>query len=496
MKKYYSVAKKLSLFALLIYVFFIRLIMLLQSSEPAGLDGYFYALQAKSFALNGVLENPDYKIGYYLCGIFAFIFKNPILGCKIYAALISSLLVYSVFRLLKSLKTDFNFSICGAVLCSLSFSTSIMCINFINNLTGITFSLLYASALIVLDSKSEKRIVDFIPAVVFFVLSILSHLVAAAFVFIFTVLFLIRKLSVKKQLILLIAAILFGLIIFSSQFSRFKSVFSLLPVLPVFSDFMRKAIGLRVVLEISIIFVLCWIIFIVAFIKSAKNKKLDFLLFGIPVLFFPFWNLNILDMGYRMFLSAVPCGIVIIVYFISKIKMVLKKSFVCFIVSIVLLPFIYFTKSAYDVSKDPPYKYYKKIAQQINLPDDSLLIAHLGMNHVYTYYNNLRDALNYEPDFFVEKEKLWRLVYGVNYLAIEDKLFDESEETINNNLKVIDSSYILIREDLWKKFLEREEDVFVENYLNWFNPHTVRPTFIRKTQIKKYKKGIENEKQK
>lgn len=422
MKKFYAIAKKIFLISLLIYVFFTRLFMLLQSNEPSGLDGYFYALQAKSFVLNGVLENPDYKIGYYLCGIFSYLFKNPILGCKIYSALISSLLIYSVFRLLKSLGVDFNISFFGSTVCALFFSTSLMCINFINNLTGITFFLFYAASVFKLTTKTQKRIIDFFPSIIFFTLSILSHLVSAAFVFIFTVLILIRKKSLKKQLIFLSLAILLGLIIFSSQFNRFKSVFSLLPVLPIFSGYMKKVVGLRVVIEISIIFVLCWLIFIVSLIKSVKNRKFDFLLFTIPVLFFPFWNLNILDMGYRMFLSAIPCGIVIIVYIISKIKISIKKSFLYLMISIVLLPFIFFTKSAYDISKDPPYKYYKKIAQQIILPDDSLLIAHLGMNHVYTYCNNLRDSLNYEPDFFVPKEKLWRLVYGVNYLAIEDKL--------------------------------------------------------------------------
>lgn len=489
MKKSYSVAKYLFLSLLLSFVFCVRLLMLLQSSEPAGLDGYFYALQAKSFALNGVLENPDYKIGYYLCGIFAFIFKDAVLGCKIYAAFISALLIFSVYKVLKSLKTGESLAFLGAVLCAVTFSVSSMCVNYINNLTGITFFIFYASSVFALEPKQNRKIKDFILPAIYFVLSILSHLVAAAFVFIFTVLIIVRKLSVKKQILFLAVSFISGLAVFSSQFPRFKSVFALRPVLPVFSDFMKKAIGNKVVLEISIIFVLCWIVFGAAIFKSVKRKKIDLIILGIPVLFFPFWNLDILDMGYRMLLSAVPCGIVIIVYALSKIKLVLNKSFVCLIISIVLLPFIYFTKSAYDISRDPPYKYYRRIVEKINLPDDSLLIAHLGINHVYTYYNNLRDALNYEPDFFVPEEKLWRLVYGVNYFAIEDKLYDESEETLKECLQVIDSSYLLIREDLWKKFLEREEDIYVENYLNWYNPHTVRPTFIRKHILKRVKKN-------
>ena len=44
------------------FVFFVRWYMLNKSPEPTGLDGYYYALQAKSFMQYGILENPDYKM--------------------------------------------------------------------------------------------------------------------------------------------------------------------------------------------------------------------------------------------------------------------------------------------------------------------------------------------------------------------------------------------------------------------------------------------------
>ncbi|HIW36909.1 MAG TPA: hypothetical protein IAA30_08025, partial [Candidatus Treponema faecavium] len=47
-------------------VFAVRFAMLRKTPEPAGLDGYYYALQAKSLIERGALENPDYQTGYYL----------------------------------------------------------------------------------------------------------------------------------------------------------------------------------------------------------------------------------------------------------------------------------------------------------------------------------------------------------------------------------------------------------------------------------------------
>ena len=50
-------------------IFTLRFTMLLKSNHPCGLDGYYYALQAKSLLVNHALENPDYKTGYYLCAL-------------------------------------------------------------------------------------------------------------------------------------------------------------------------------------------------------------------------------------------------------------------------------------------------------------------------------------------------------------------------------------------------------------------------------------------
>ena len=149
----------------------------------------------------------------------------------------------------------------------------------------------------------------------------------------------------------------------------------------------------------------------------------------------------------------------------------------------------------YFPKEDPPYSYYKKVASKIQLPSDTLLIAQLGLNHVYTYYNGLKDALNWLPDFEIAQEKIWRLAYGVNSsylqtffeehaLASEsvDERLDEIPENYADLIEPIDSKYTLLCEDLWQFYLSHEEPEIAETYKNWYNPHEVRPSYIRKVK--------------
>ena len=44
----------------------------------------------------------------------------------------------------------------------------------------------------------------------------------------------------------------------------------------------------------------------------------------------------------------------------------------------------------------------------------------------------------------------------------------------------LNCEYVLIREDLWQRYLKYEEDDIVDSLMNFYNPHTLRPEFIRK----------------
>ena len=102
----------LALVGLCAVTFFVRFKMYSKSVHPTGLDGYYYALQAKSLMQNGVLENPDYEIGYYLCGLFGKVFGDAIIGVKVCDAVTSALTCAAVFASANrsSLTSSFVFS--------------------------------------------------------------------------------------------------------------------------------------------------------------------------------------------------------------------------------------------------------------------------------------------------------------------------------------------------------------------------------------------------
>lgn len=478
----------LPVFVIAVLIFAVRLYMLLKSNHPTGMDGYFYALQAKSLLVNGSLENPDHELGYFFCGFFSWIFNNPILGCKVWAALSSMLISVNIFILLKKVSKDkIIIPMAGLLISASCVSLTLFNVNFINNQTGLVFFLSYCTALYsFINCKAgtkKQKIGLFILSLILLFCSILCHLVSAAYAFIFTAVMVIKRFKLKNQIILTVIFLIAAILLFFNQLPRFNSVFALGPVLPLFSKTMTTLAGFPVCIEISSWFIFTWIL---AIVYSIKIKKFDFLILVIPVLFFPFWNLNILDMGYRMLLTGIPCAIVLDLYLLDKLlsgyceNIIYKNVFgVIFVINLVAL---FSTPKLYNPRKDPPFDYYKSVVEQIDLSDDSLLIAHLPINHVYTYYCNLRDGLNYEADFYVPEGKTWRLAYGTNADYLKQFFGEFEEEELDLLIKQLSQEYTLIREDLWQRYLKYEEDEIVESLMNFYNPHTLRPQFIRKSE--------------
>ena len=472
-----------------VLIFAVRLYMLLKSKHPTGLDGYFYALQAKSLIVNGSLENPDHELGYFFCGFFSWLFNDAILGCKIWAALSSALISVNIYILLKNISKDKTYiPIAGLLISASCVSLTLFNINFINNQTGLVFFLSYCTALISFLKKqfitNKQKIFSLILCIILLICSALCHLVSAAYAFIFTAVLFIRKMKLKNQLILIAVSLVLGLLLFFNQLPRFASVFNFGPVLPIFSKQMCMLAGYPVCIEITSYFVTTWIL---AIIYCCISKKFDFLVLLVPVLFFPFWKLDILDMGYRMLLNAVPCAIVLNLYFLDKLLNTYSNSLiyknVFGIIFIINFAALFNTPKLYNPRKDPPFDYYKTVVEQIDLDDDSLLIAHLPINHVYTYYCNLRDGLNYEVDFYVPEGKTWRLAYGTNADYLKQFFGEFEEDELCDLIKQLSPEYTLIREDLWQRYLKYEEDEIVDSLKNFYNPHTYRPEFIRKKSL-------------
>lgn len=500
-------------FALIVCVLFlftliVRFSMLQKSTEPNGLDGYFYALQAKSLVETGRLENPSTQIGYYISGACAFFAKDAITGVKFWSAISSALISLGVFLLLLSLTGKNLLSLLGFLLVSVSPSVATLAINYINNQTGVCFLLLYAASLSALlknpDSR-KKRIFMTATAVLFFALSALSHKVTMMYALILSAVVLLpiafralkkvlngrRALSIVALCLALIFAFFAALVLFRFfrlHAPRFIHAFDY-PSLPILHKYLLNAVGLGT-FEMTVYPILLYALSFIMLIKKIPCRNLMLLL---PVIYFPFWNLD-RDMGLRLLLNAVPLGIPLLLYFFhvnggASVRSVFRKVILT-LLNVLLLCAVPITRRIYDPEFDPPYQYYKSVVRSVDLDDDSLLIAHLGLNHVYTYEKGLKDALNWLPNFPVPKEKLWRLSYGASEKRIQKVLSENGllTEESENLIQKIDDSYTLIREDLWQAYLLHEEERIAEALQNWNNPHEVRPDYIRKPA----KQGKEN----
>ena len=519
--KKFSVGTFISVLFLVVSLVPIRYNMLQKSSEPNGLDGYFYALQAKSLVQTGHLENPSLQCGYYLCGLCSYFTGDPIKGVKLWSAISSIGISIAIYLLLGFATGSFYPAIMGFLLSAASPTVTQMGVNYINNQTGLMFLLFYVTILVILIKKHPKslpgKIALYSGALILFVLSALSHKITLVFACLVTLVFALPlfirllknnpsiSLAVKIiSLLLFLAALIPAYRFFRLHSPRFANAFSL-PSLPYFNATMKRTLGWGA-LEMSIHAVLIYILAIIMLVKKNPGR---FLLLLVPALFFPFWNLDS-DMGLRLWMNAVPLGIPLLIYFVIVIagldpaispshaggsndthsaahlrpfvlvSYILLYAFFC-------LVFIKFSPDFYDPKSDPPYSRYRDVVRDIELDDDSLLIAHLGLNHVYTYHNGLKDCLNWLPNFEVPVEKLWRLAHGTSVSHVRDVL--ESNGLLPENsdelMRKIDFEYILIREDLWQAYLLHEDPDMVEVLNNWYNPHEVRPDYIRKSKTKK-----------
>ena len=496
----YKTLTILILAVLLVLTFKVRYQMYLKSNHPTGLDGYYYALQAKSFAETGKLENPDIETGYYLCGMFAKICGDPIKGVKLCDACTSVMTCFAVFLLMLAATKNVFFAFLGFLLTAASPSFTLMGINYINNQIGLMFLMLFVAALIFLNEnyKSLKRfekIFYTFGAVLLFVLSGLSHKVTFVYsVFVLGIFLLSKsknllKVLWKKKWMLVTALTVFavcavgGVMFVKLHSPRFLNSFKLWNLSLSNHRMLESQLSRFGIVEIWLYYVTAWAGGIFFAITKKPNRLLAL---AIPVVFFLFWNPDS-DMGLRMIQNTVVVGIPVSVYLLwslaeSKIPFKLQNG-ICAFLCLPVLYITFLTPALYEPRRDPPYEKYKRIVKDVELGDNSLLIAHLGLNHVYTYYKNLRDCLNWNCDFEVKDNDVWRLAYGADEGRVKMVLMNSEKfawPQIAEQVSEVSLDYILIKEELWQEYLLLEDKEIAETFNNWYNPHEARPEFIRK----------------
>ena len=468
--------------ALLFFTTFaIRLLMQLRSPYACGIDGYYYALQAKQLLSSGAFLIPDRSpVLYLLSGLCAA--GDPVLMLKIGAALLGALPVIPGFLLGRQISGRSGGGFILALLFSLSVSMAYLSIELLKNLGAISFLLFILHYFLKIES-GEKSLKTAIPAAGLALLAVLSHRSTALLTLVLTgaLLYRLLPLSRKKKILFTTGAAVFGLLliiairgIHPADPGRFTGQFSIIPELPVFSKISRFLFPPALLVEITLAALIPWAV--IFFRKKITNPLIRTLWLTLFLLYLPFWKADGAGMGFRLALVGAPLGLIVLFSVFQKIKWDKKHSSV--LTAILIAAAIFLPQSAYRPETDPPYSRYKKLLPHIRLPKGSVLICHRGLN-LYCTYKTPYEGLSYIPDFPVPRKKLWRLAAYVDFTDIKKTTGLKAGSSL---IRKLPYPYTLIREDIWRRFRQQLPTDRRKLLQNSYNPWKRKPWFLRRQQ--------------
>lgn len=140
------VACGLAVAGLAAWAFAARLSFLLTSPYPYGIDGYFYAVQARSILEDGKLYYPSAPLVPWFLALFAAV-SNPIVGAKVGAAAGTALAVVPAYLVARRASGSRAAALVGAALVATSPTAFYLSTEFVKQGVGLTLALSFLAAL-------------------------------------------------------------------------------------------------------------------------------------------------------------------------------------------------------------------------------------------------------------------------------------------------------------------------------------------------------------
>ena len=140
--------------------------------------------------------------------------------------------------------------------------------------------------------------------------------------------------------------------------------------------------------------------------------------------------------------------------------------------------------SSHPPSIDPPFEEYARITQSIENFSIPMLIAHQGLNFYYKF-KTTREAFSYEPERHWDKNRIWRLIYGLTAEEISHHSPPHCSWANELIRKVNAKNYTLMREDCYYRMrihISQEKDpaLYETVWDQRYNPSQHRPAFLYK----------------
>lgn len=147
----------------------------------AGIDGYYYVLQATSVMQQGApYFHTNTPVVVYLLGAISYLSKNPVVTVKVTAVLLQLLLCLGIYALLRAVIQAEWLALLGAAIAAISGLRFYLLSEFINNLAAIVF--LVWSVWFLIRFIQTKRLLWGICASLLFVAGLFSHRMAPVIV--------------------------------------------------------------------------------------------------------------------------------------------------------------------------------------------------------------------------------------------------------------------------------------------------------------------------
>ncbi len=215
-----------------------------------------------------------------------------------------------------------------------------------------------------------------------------------------------------------------------------------------------------------------------------SDRFLWYMLVLLILAVFPFYKMNDLDFGFRVFIAIIPFVPILIFHILVNLVEDLKIPEIAGMVatgfySLLLIPFSYLT---FLPEKMLPYAQYQPVIEKTEKifarVHPEMVIVHHGFSFYYTFISR-RHTLPFLVDWDVPADRIYRIAFNIP----EEKMVKYLAHPAMPPIK-LDQEYTLFREDDWNTLLQNStNDAQMQFRMkNGKNPFQKRPGFLARFQ--------------
>ena len=472
-----------------LFIICLQLVVQFSSAFAFGADGYYYAAQVNSYVTKGRFFSPDSSPVLYGLVYFSKLGTNIVATNKVFVSLLVGALFLAGYRLTLQLTKQESISVfMGILLISSSFIPHFS-FNFIKNLGGIVFFILFLTELLILEQTEIKaELTNYIRLIVTFLLVFFTHKITAGIAFFFLVPWIWKQIPYSKiyktTILLGLPFILAGLaFVFPNllHWSDLKTIFSEGLQFQFLSPFYKYSqIMPEFVLEQILFFLSPWIYLIK---RSELNSQEKLFYDKLVILFFlislPIFSYTAFSFPFRLFLLVFIPATFLLLPSLSQIR----SSGTIGVLSVLVLIYQSYTMYKEKDFNNQDYKLYSIILPLFQFPKNTLIIVHQGFDY-FICYNKAGDAFHFLPEEKHKGRPIYRIAYGVSAAEYKKYLPDVT-------IQYLPGFYSVLEEEKWQEFLKQIPADIRIRILDWKNPHTHRTRgMIRNESFKLLNKKI------